>query len=78
MTSLLTLSWARQHIPTATAGRRAKTGGSWQRVLPGILAVHNGPLTTRQQLRASLLYAGLTISAAVGGPRDRANDFFCE
>jgi hypothetical protein len=45
-------------VSVANAWRRTQSGGPWQRVLPGILAVHNGPLTTRQHLVATLLYAG--------------------
>jgi hypothetical protein len=56
-------------FPTSTAAYRSMPGGPWQRVLPGVLAVHNGPLTVRQRLHAALLYAGaesmLTGAAAL-------------
>jgi hypothetical protein len=35
-----------------------RPGGSWQRLLPGIALLHNGPPTTRDRLTAALLYAG--------------------
>ncbi len=32
--------------------------GSWQRVLPGVVVAHSGPLSVRQRWRAGLAYAG--------------------
>src|SRR3954447_9996489 len=56
-------------FPLSTAAQRCHAPGPWQRVLPGIVALHNGPLSLRQRLRAALLYAGpdsmLTGAAAL-------------
>lgn len=34
------------------------SSGRWQRVAPGVYAVHRGPLTWRMRARAALLHAG--------------------
>ena len=39
--------------------------GAWQAVLPGVVVTHSGPVTHRQRIWASLLYAGR--GAAVSG-----------
>ena len=56
-------------LPLSTAAQRCQRPGPWQRVLPGIVVLHNGPLSLRQRLRAGLLYAGpdsmLTGAAAL-------------
>jgi very-short-patch-repair endonuclease len=41
------------------------TRGRWQRVLPGVAVTHSGPVTSEQQARAAVLYAGR--DAALGG-----------
>jgi hypothetical protein len=45
-------------VPEATAYRRCRDGGPWQRLGPGIVVLHNGTPTWRQQLIAGLLHAG--------------------
>ncbi|MHC1559786.1 hypothetical protein ACR9E3_12580 [Actinomycetospora sp. C-140] len=45
-------------VPEATAYRRCRDGGPWQRLGPGIIALHNGTPTWRQQLLAGLLHGG--------------------
>ncbi|RIQ20216.1 hypothetical protein DY240_18860 [Jiangella rhizosphaerae] len=52
---------------TAEAVRHAiRSGGPWQRVLPGVYATFNGPLGRLHRLRAALLYAG--EEALITGP----------
>ncbi|WIY03608.1 hypothetical protein QRX60_07075 [Amycolatopsis mongoliensis] len=38
--------------------RRCLPGGPWQRLLPGIIVLHNTTPTTREQLLGALVYAG--------------------
>ncbi|MFI7003946.1 hypothetical protein [Nocardia sp. NPDC050175] len=38
--------------------RRCSKGGPWQRILPGVVLLHNGVPTTSQRHRAALVYAG--------------------
>jgi hypothetical protein len=45
-------------VPEATAYRRCRDGGPWQRLGPGIVGLHNGTPTWRQQMIAGLLHAG--------------------
>lgn len=45
-------------VPEATAYRRCRDGGPWQRLGPGIIALHNGEPTWRQKMIAGLLHAG--------------------
>ncbi|MPY99029.1 MAG: hypothetical protein GEU97_13705 [Actinophytocola sp.] len=45
-------------VPSCTTYRRCGTEGPWQRVLPGIVALHNGPVTRHNAISAALLYAG--------------------
>lgn len=45
-------------VHTGTAYRRCRPGGPWQRILPGIVLLHNGPMSTRQRVMAALLYGG--------------------
>ncbi|GAA4886899.1 hypothetical protein [Actinomycetospora straminea] len=45
-------------VPEATAYRRCRHGGPWQRLGPGIVALHNGAPTWRQLLIAGLLHGG--------------------
>ncbi|HVX43746.1 MAG TPA: DUF559 domain-containing protein [Mycobacteriales bacterium] len=42
-----------------TIERRVKTG-RWQRVLPGVVVLHSGPLTRQQWRRSALAYGGPT------------------
>ncbi|EME15882.1 hypothetical protein G419_22184 [Rhodococcus triatomae BKS 15-14] len=37
---------------------RCAPGGPWQRILPGLVLLHNGSPTQRQRRRAALLYCG--------------------
>jgi hypothetical protein len=45
-------------LARSTVGYRTRPGGPWQRLLPGIALLHNGPPTVRDRLTAALLYAG--------------------
>lgn len=41
-----------------TAYRRCSPYGPWRRLLPGVVALHDGPTTHRERVAAALLYAG--------------------
>ncbi|PVZ08516.1 hypothetical protein [Actinomycetospora cinnamomea] len=45
-------------VDETTAYRRCRQGGPWQRLLPGIVLLHNGTPTRREREIAALLYAG--------------------
>lgn len=45
-------------VPSTTAYARCRPGGEWRRLLPGVLALHNGPVSRLQQVSAALVYAG--------------------
>lgn len=45
-------------VPETTAYRRCRDRGPWQRLGPGIIALHNGTPTWRQLLIAGLLHGG--------------------
>ena len=45
-------------VPESTSYRRCRDGEPWQRLGPGIAALHNGTPTWRQQLIAALLHGG--------------------
>lgn len=45
-------------VASATTYRRCRPGGPWQRLLPGVVLLRNGPVSTRQRMVAALLYAG--------------------
>ncbi|GAA4943102.1 hypothetical protein EV188_104262 [Actinomycetospora succinea] len=45
-------------VPEGTAYRRCRDGEPWQRLGPGIIALHNGEPTWRQTMIAGLLHAG--------------------
>lgn len=45
-------------IPERTVYNRCRSGGPWQRPLPGIIVLHNGQPTEEQLLQAALLLAG--------------------
>jgi hypothetical protein len=47
-------------VPRSTLKGRIRTGGLWQRILPGIYLVMPGQLTPVQRDRAALLFAGPT------------------
>jgi hypothetical protein len=46
--------------PMSTICHRMRPKGPWQWILPGVVVLHNGPVTDRQRLRAALKYAGPT------------------
>ena len=45
-------------VPERTVYARCRDGGPWQRLLPGIILLSNGPPTSEQLLSAALLHAG--------------------
>ncbi|MFF1925509.1 hypothetical protein ACFVW8_33665 [Streptomyces sp. NPDC058221] len=45
-------------VSTAQAAGQCRDGGPWQQPLPGVYALHPGPLSGRERLRSALLYAG--------------------
>jgi hypothetical protein len=45
-------------VPESTVYRRARNGGPWQRLLPGVLLLSNGTPSTQQLVTAALLYSG--------------------
>ncbi len=57
-------------VAASTVSTRCRAGGSWQRLLPGIVLLHNGCPSSIERSAAALLYGGrhavLSGSAAVG------------
>jgi hypothetical protein len=47
-------------VPEKTVYARCREGGPWQRLLPGIVLLTNGPATREQLLTAALMHAGPT------------------
>lgn len=45
-------------LARSTVAQRCRAGGPWQRLLPGIVMLSNGPPTRADRRRAALLYAG--------------------
>ena len=45
-------------VASATISRWTRTGGRWQRVLPGTYLLHRGVPTVDERLHAGFLYAG--------------------
>ena len=45
-------------VAASTIVRNCRTGGRWQRLLPGVVLLHNGVPTHGQRSTAALLYAG--------------------
>ena len=45
-------------VTSKTIYHRCLPGGPWQRLLPGIILLHNGPPTRREMVVAALLYTG--------------------
>lgn len=43
---------------TDTIARRCRPGGPWQRLLPGVVLLHNGPPTNLERLSAAAVYGG--------------------
>ncbi|MEU8588093.1 hypothetical protein AB0C59_14015 [Streptomyces sp. NPDC048664] len=77
---VLTTAELRAHgVTAAEAEERARPGGPWQRVLPGVYLLHPGPPTAQERLHAVLLYAaraplaapapGVPAQPDAGGPR---------
>ncbi|MFC9519101.1 hypothetical protein ACFTSD_25530 [Nocardiaceae bacterium NPDC056970] len=57
-------------VARGTISGRCRQGGPWQRVLPGVVALQNAPLSTLQRNTAALVYGGpsavLSGHAALG------------
>ncbi|WP_433609049.1 hypothetical protein [Prescottella agglutinans] len=57
-------------VTRGTISGRCRRGGPWQRVLPGVVALQNAPLSTLQRNTAALIYGGdsaiLSGHAALG------------
>lgn len=51
-------SLERLGVPSATSYRRCRPHGPWQRLLPGVVALHDGPMSRLQEVSAALLYGG--------------------
>ncbi|KAA0024639.1 hypothetical protein [Antrihabitans cavernicola] len=49
---------AELHVPDGTVVRKCRPGGPWQRLLPGIVLLHNATPTQHQRIVAASLYAG--------------------
>ena len=45
-------------VAPSTIVRNCRTGGRWQRMLPGVVLLHNGVPTQAQRSTAALLYGG--------------------
>ena len=45
-------------VPRSTVSHRCRAGGPWQLLLPGILLLHNGPVTRADRRRAALIHGG--------------------
>ncbi|MDV6245613.1 hypothetical protein R3Q17_29640 [Rhodococcus opacus] len=45
-------------VAKGTISARCADGGPWQRILPGVVLLHNGPPTTLQRNLAALEYGG--------------------
>ena len=47
-----------QGVPLSTVMSRIQPGGSWQRVLPGVVVAHRGPVSLRERRIAAVKYGG--------------------
>lgn len=47
-------------VTRGTISGRCRRGGPWQRILPGVVALQNAPLSTLQRNTAALIYGGDT------------------
>lgn len=57
--SVLTARQLRAHgLTPALIARRCRPGGPWQRLLPQVYLLHEGPPSSHERVRAALLYAG--------------------
>ncbi len=48
-------------IASSTITHRCRAGGPWRWLLPGVVALHNGPPTRDDRRRAALLYCGRCV-----------------
>ncbi|MGW0045093.1 hypothetical protein [Rhodococcus sp. NPDC003348] len=55
-------------VPRSTITRRSAASGPWQRILPGVVLLHNGAPTTQQRRLAAQVYGGseCVLSAHTG------------
>ncbi|MFF2211616.1 hypothetical protein [Streptomyces antibioticus] len=66
---VLTAAQLRSHgVSAAETDGQCRPGGPWQRLLPGVFALHPGPPTSEERLHAVLLYAAREAKAAAGVP----------
>ncbi|WP_107469546.1 hypothetical protein [Streptomyces mangrovisoli] len=62
---ILTTAQLRAHgVSTAEANERCRSGGAWQRILPGVFLLHPGPPTGEERLHAVLTYASRATGPA--------------
>ncbi|KIF74443.1 hypothetical protein QR77_11525 [Streptomyces sp. 150FB] len=55
---VLSLAELREYgVPAAAVTARCRQGGPWQRLLPGVFLLHQGPPTSEERLHGVLLYA---------------------
>jgi hypothetical protein len=45
-------------LTRSTIAHRCRPGGPWRRLAPGIVKLHNGPITRNDRRRAALLHTG--------------------
>lgn len=59
-------------VPAAAVADLCRPGGPWRQVLPDVYLLHSGPPSSRERLRAALLYAGWDPDARepLGGGRE--------
>lgn len=68
---VLSLAELRAHgVPAAAVTARCRQGGPWQRLLPGVFLLHQGPPTGEERLHGVLLYAGRPGAVNGGGGWD--------
>ena len=48
-------------VARSTITHRCRAGGPWRRLLPGVVALHNGPPSRDDRRRAALLYCGSCV-----------------
>ncbi|MGX7729030.1 hypothetical protein ACWPOB_07100 [Rhodococcus sp. 2H158] len=53
-----TATLLRRGMSSSTISGRCRKDGPWQRVLPGVVALHNGPLTQLHRQTAAQMYGG--------------------
>lgn len=70
---VLTVRQLREYgVTPAVIAERCRPGGPWQRLLPQVYLLHEGPPSSRERVQAALLYAGRDPGAhgPVGGGRE--------